>query len=75
MTISMPPPVLSIPTSTLTGCSHFQEADSMQSGYMDDINFILACLEGCFPDNSRTLHHHNTEYQSQGDPVSTFPPV
>jgi hypothetical protein len=51
-----------------------KEADSMQSGYMDDINFILACLEGCFPYNSGSPHHNNTQSQSQGGPVSTFPP-
>jgi hypothetical protein len=52
-----------------------KEADSMQSGYMDDINFILACLEGCFPYNSGSLHHNNTGAQYQGNPVSTLLPL
>jgi hypothetical protein len=51
-----------------------KEVNSMKSGYMDDITFILARLEGCFPYDSGSLHHNDTGCQYKGGPVSTFPP-
>ena len=46
----------------------------MRSGIMDDINFILASLEGRFHYDSGPFHYNNTGSQSQGSPVSTIPP-
>ncbi|KAF8262047.1 hypothetical protein EI94DRAFT_1744552 [Lactarius quietus] len=58
-----------------------KEDDSIiRSGYIDDINFILACLEGCFLYEGGTLHDSNTGFQSESVTnirhiMSTSPPL
>lgn len=60
-------PTLRAPTS--------EEVDlTMQAGVLDDINFILACMEGSFLYDSGTLPHNSTEIQPEGGPVSAFHP-
>ena len=57
---------------TPLGSPSFKGDSTMQSSYLDDISFILACLEGSFPYNSGMLPN-NTGFQSEGGVVSTFP--
>jgi hypothetical protein len=55
------------------GASASEEHDSViRSGYIDDINFTLASLEGRFPHNSGTFPYKDTGFQSEVSPVSTF---
>lgn len=61
-------------TSPSLGAPTSEEGDStMQFGYLDDINFILACLEGGFFYDSGTLPRNSTGFQSENDPVNTSP--
>jgi hypothetical protein len=59
-------PPLTAPTS--------EQVDLSTQAIMDDINFMLACLEGSFLYDSGTLPQNSTGFQSAGGPVSTFPP-
>ena len=50
-----------------------KEHDSItRSGYIDDINFTLASLEGRSPHNSGTFPYNDAGFQSEVSPVSTF---
>ncbi|KAF8261585.1 hypothetical protein EI94DRAFT_1789386 [Lactarius quietus] len=57
-------PPMSAPTS--------EEPDSTtKSGYLDEINFMLACMEGSFLYESGTLPHDSTGSQPEGGPSTT----
>ena len=43
-----------------------------RAGYMNDINFLMAYMEGSFPYKSGTLPKESTPIQPEAGPVSTF---
>ena len=43
-----------------------------QAGYMNDINFLMAYMEGSLPYESGTLPNDSTPIQPGAGPVSTF---
>ena len=58
-------PPMSAPTSV--------EIDpATQAGYMNDINFLMAYMEGSLPYESGTLPNDSTPIQPEAGPVSTF---